>query len=133
MTNATRGFDDDEVEPQWQVRQTRSVGENAAFEQAVRRGSHSRPLPMVDGLLGQAELATRPPADLDGDQRAWWTRIDGHQVELVSTNVEIASQDRPTCVDQAARDEILRAVSGSLGSGSHPSTLRGRPCLALTP
>jgi hypothetical protein len=132
MADPTAGLDHDQVEPERQVRQWRPIREDATLEQAVCRRSNPRPFPMIDRLLGQAEVPPGPPADLDRDERPRWAGVDGHQVELVAADVDVPAQDRPTGRQQPVRDEVLGAVARTLRIRSHRRTVRARDCLALT-
>jgi hypothetical protein len=102
---------DDQIEPQRQVRQQRTVGQRATLEKAVRRRADARALPVVDGLFGQAEVTTGPPADLDGDQLARRSRVDRHEIQLVTADVDVPRQDRPASRYQPLGDQRLRGVA----------------------
>jgi hypothetical protein len=94
----TRGarLDDDQIEPEREVRQGLTVGEDAAIKQAKRCGSHPCSFAMVDSLLRQSEIAPDPPSDLHHDQRGRWTGIDRHDIELMSTYVDVPGEFGPT-------------------------------------
>ena len=66
---------------------------------------------MIDALLRQAEGSTRPPADFDRDERARWSGIQRHDVELETPDVYVPSQDGPTRRGQPVRDERLGVIS----------------------
>jgi hypothetical protein len=66
---------------------------------------------VVHGLLGQAEIAARTPPDLDRDERARRARIDGYQVQLIASDVDVPGQDRPARRRQSVGDEGLGKIS----------------------
>lgn len=101
----------DEIEAQGQARQRRTIRKLAALQQPVRSRPNTPSLPVIDGLLGQPEVAVRPPADLDGDQGAGRAWVDGDQVELVPAHVDVPGQDRPAGRRQPVGDEGLGVVA----------------------
>jgi hypothetical protein len=119
VPEAVSGLDHDEVEAKWQARHRLAIRERAPVEQAVGCGADSRPLAMIDRLLGQAEVAAVTPADLDDDERRRWTRVDRHEIELVTADMDVPGQDGPTSFRQARCDERLGAVTRQLGRRSH--------------
>ena len=52
VPNTAAGLDDDEVEPQREVRKWGAIGQHAALEQPVCGGPHPDALSGVHGLLG---------------------------------------------------------------------------------
>ena len=73
---------------------------------------------MVDRLLGQTESATRPPADLDHDERRGRTRVDRHEIEFVATDMDVPGQDGPTSFRESRRDELFGGITRLLGRRS---------------
>ena len=69
---------DDQIEPQREARDGVAVWKGSAIEQAVRRGTDARSLSMIDGLLGESEVAAGSPADLDHHEGGGRTRVDRH-------------------------------------------------------
>ena len=86
-------------------------GSDAAVEQPVRGRPDAGALAVVDGLLGQAEVAAGPPADLDDDQRRGRTRVDRHEVELVATDMDVPGQDGPAGFREPRSDERLGGIT----------------------
>jgi hypothetical protein len=108
-------FDDYEIEPQRQSWDARAVRQRAAVEQAIGSGADPDALSVVDGLLGQAELATRPPADLHDHQRGRRARVDRHEIELVTTDMDVPGQDGPTGVRESSGDQRFGGITRLLG------------------
>src|SRR5262249_32051684 len=106
----------------------------------VRRRSNTDTFAMVDGLLGQTEVALRPPANLDHDEGGWRTRVDRDEVDLIPADVDVPAQDRPARTLEAFGDERLRGIARPLGLGPGPSVgairhgsiLTSRPYVART-
>ncbi len=69
------------------------------------------PLPMIDRLLGQAEVARSPPAHLDDHQRGRRPGIDRDEVQLVSPDMDVPTEDRPAGCLERCRDVGLSAAS----------------------
>ena len=138
MAEATAGLDHDEIEPERQVGQERTVRQGATLEESIRRRPDSRSLPMVDGLLRQAEIAVGPPADLDRNERPRWPGVHSHEIQFVPANMHVPCQDRPAGRRQTRRDELFRSVTGSLsigahaGNGSQPRISRAYPAPTST-
>ena len=134
------GLDDDEIEAQRQARHGFTVRERAAIEESVRGRADPRPLAVVDRLLRQTEVTTATPADLDDHEGRRWTRVDRHEIELVTTDMDVPGQDGPTSFRQARCDERLGAVTRQLGRRSrrvagsvrHPAMLPAGTYLRLT-
>ena len=98
VPDAIARFDDDQVEAERQRWERGPVRQRPALEQPVRRGPHADTLAMVDGLLGQTEVAAATPPDLDDHERWRWPRIHGHEVDLAAADVDIPSEDGPARV-----------------------------------
>jgi hypothetical protein len=109
------GLDDDQVEPEREMRNAYTRGQGAEVEQAVRRRAETRPLAMVDSLLGQAKGATAPPAHLHDHERRRWTRIDRDDVEFIPSDVDIPRQDRPAVIREPIGGRDLGRVAEVLG------------------
>ena len=90
-----RRFHDDEVDPDGQVRHGSPVRQPSGLEE--RRGGPPEPHPLrlAERLLGQAEVAPGPPADLDHDEPGGWTRIDGNDVELAPPGPDVSAEHEP--------------------------------------
>ena len=76
-------IDRDQVHAYGQIRQPAPVGQDAAHGQLARRAAERVPLPVVDGLLGQPEVASVPPPDLHEHERRRLRGVDGEDVHLV--------------------------------------------------
>ena len=70
---------------------------------------------MIDGLLGQPELAPGPPANLHDHQRGGRARVDRHEIELMTTDMDVPGQDGPTGVREPAGDQRFGGISRLLG------------------
>ena len=70
---------------------------------------------MIDGLLGQPELASGPPAHFDDDETGRWARVDRHEVKLVTTDMDVPGQDGPTGVREPAGDQRFGGITRLLG------------------
>jgi hypothetical protein len=123
VPDPTAGLDDNQVEPQGQVRERYAIGQCAAVEQAVRGGADSKTLAGVNGLLGESEGTIGAPANLDRHERTRRTWIDGDQVELVPTDMDVPAEDRPAGRHQAIRDLLFGGVTQPLGVGAHRRTV----------
>ena len=117
---AIRRFDDDQVEPERQVRHRDATRQAAAFDELPRRPTDERALAVIDRLLGEAERATASPADLDDDERGRRARVDRHEIELVATDMDVPGENRPTGVDQPTGNERFRGIARDLRRGSGP-------------
>lgn len=111
--NTRARLDHDQVEPQWQARR---VG---GLQPAPGRLMQARPLPVIDGLLGQAKVPARPPPHLDDHEGAGWPRVDRDQVELRPPDVDLPGEDRPAGVREATGDRVLGGVSRPLLARAH--------------
>ena len=105
-------------------------GQRPTVEQAVRGGPDPRSLAVVDGLLGQPELAAGAPADLDDDERRRRTRVDRHEVELVATDMDVPGQDGPASLREPVGDERLGGITRLLGR--RPPRSPGRSAMAAS-
>ena len=115
MPHTVVRLDDDEVEPQRQPWDWLAAWKGPAIEEAVRRCPDPRPLPMVDGLLGQAEAPAGAPADLDDDKRRGRTRVDRHEIEFMATDMDVPGQDGPTSFREPRRDQRFGGITRLLG------------------
>jgi hypothetical protein len=88
-------LDDDQVDPDWKAGQRRAIGQSVRLGQPAYGRSEVASLAPVERLLGDTECPTRPPANLDNDDRGRGSRIDRQDIDLVSPKPEIASEDRP--------------------------------------
>jgi hypothetical protein len=113
----------DQIEPKRQMRQRRTVRQGATLEESEGRRPDPRPLAVIDGLLGQAEVSASAPANLDGNERGRRPRIDGHDVQLVAADADVPGQDRPTGRGQSVGDELFGSIPRSLGIGPHGCTV----------
>ena len=111
VAQAIARLDHDQVEAQRQVWQLRTIGQDAALEQPVRRGPDPRSLAAVHRLLGQPETPAPAPANLDDDERAWWAGIDGDEIELETTDPDVPRNDRPAGGGQPFGDPRLGGVT----------------------
>ena len=90
---------------------------------------------MVDRLFGESEITPRPPAHLHDHQGGRRARVDRHEIELVSADVDVPGKDRPAGVDQPLGDErlggvarLLRRRPGSTDAlASHGPIVAGAP------
>jgi hypothetical protein len=132
-------LDDDQVEAQSQVRDEGAVRQATVLDELVRSGANGTPLAMVDGFLGEAEIAPRAPAHLDDDEGGRRTRVDGHEIELVATDVDVPGEDDPAGVGQPDGDQLFRGVTRALrrrscpssGSTVHAGIVAGAPLLGI--
>jgi hypothetical protein len=135
VPDAIAGLDDHEIEAQGQPRHGRSIRQDAPIEQPVSSGPDANTFSTIDGLLGEAEVPTGPPADLDHYQRRGRTRIDRHEVELVTADMDVPGQDGPAGVRESRSDERLGGITGLLrrrsrlvaGSVRHPGIVAADP------
>src|SRR5206468_8137272 len=63
--------------------------------------------------------ARRPPAHFDDDERARRTRVDRHEIELVTPDMDVPGQDGPTGLEQSAEHQRFGGVT---------CLLSARPC-----
>ena len=106
MSQATAGFDHDEVEPKRKVRERPSVGQDTEITERERRLMESGALASVDGLLGEAEVAAGAPANLDQGQTGRRTGIDRQQVDLGAADAELPGEAGAAAIAEA--EAILR-------------------------
>ena len=112
-------FHDDEVESQRQPRNRTASRRHAPIQQAVGGGPHPDALAMIDRLLGQPEVAASSPADFDDHERRRRTRVDRHEVELVTTDMDVPGQDGPTGIREPDGDQRLGGITRLLGRRPH--------------
>jgi hypothetical protein len=134
------GFHGHEVEAQREARHRSAVRQGAVRAQPEGGRVHAGTLAMVERLLGQAEITPRAPADLDDDQRGGRARVDRHEIELVTTDMDVPGQDGPAVIDQSDRDQVLGGVTRLLSRGpcrvvcrtSHDGIVAGTPHPGVT-
>ena len=110
-------LDHHEVEPEWQPRDGGAVGQTSAIEQAVGRLPDPRALSVIDRLFGQPEATRTAPAHLDHNQGRRRTRVDRHEVEFVTADMDVPGQDGPTGLDQPVQDQRFCGITRQLGRG----------------
>ena len=110
-------FHGDQVDHDRQSRDRPSVGQ-AILEQSTDRRPQVGSLAMVERLLGEPEVASAAPADLDDDQARRRTRVDRHEIELVATDVDVPGQDGPAFLAQPSSDQLLGGVTRQLSGRS---------------
>jgi hypothetical protein len=129
-----RRFHGDQVDPDRQSRD-RPAARQAVLQQPADGRSKMGSLAVVECLLGQSEVPTTAPADLDHNQARWWTRVDRHEIELVATDMDVPGKDGPTLIAQASSDQLLggvtRQLSGRSTGGGTPTV--HRPMIAGDP
>ena len=55
-----------------------------------------------------------PPADLDDHERGRRARVDRHEVDLMTADMDVPSQDRPARLEQPRGDQAFGTVAGLL-------------------
>ena len=108
-------LDDDEVEAERQPRRLPA----GRLDPAEGSPMQPRLLPPVHRLLGQAEVPTATPADLDDDQLPRWSRIDGNDVELRPADMDLAPEEGPASRHERRGDPVLGPVAGDLELRPH--------------
>jgi hypothetical protein len=111
-----------EVEPQREARKTLTTRQSANLDQRIGRTPEVRSLAMIDGLLGESEVAARAPAHLDDDEEGGGTRVDRHEIELVATDMDVPGQDGPAALGQQDGDQLFGGITRLLGRRSCPSS-----------
>jgi hypothetical protein len=135
------GLDDDDVEAGLQRGQRPAIRQHAGGDDPRGCFADTAPLSEVDGLLGEAEGTTRPEADLNDHEPRRRARVDRHEIELMTTDMDVPGEDRPALLRQSFRDEGLRVVaeplrrrpSPGLGPGIHPPILANDAYPTLIP
>ena len=94
-----------------------AVGELAAVQQPEGCSPHPRALAVVDRLLGQAKGAADTPANLHDHERRGRTRVDRHEVKLMTTDVDVPGQHGPAGGRQMVRDQLFGRVTRALCCG----------------
>lgn len=122
LADPVPGLYDHEVEPQPQSRHRRSIGQRPAIDETVGGGADPSTLPVVHGLLRQAEVASRAPTNLDEHKRLRRTRVDRHDVKLMAADMDVPGQDRPPETRQAIGNQRLGNITGLLGGGALRAT-----------
>jgi len=107
------GLDHDQVDPQRMRRQPHAAGQPVS-EQSPDRRAEMRALPMVQALLGHAEVAPPAPADLDDDQLGRRPGIDRDDVQLAAADVNVAGEEPPAGGQQRPRGESPRMTSANI-------------------
>jgi hypothetical protein len=106
LRSAEAAVDDDQVDaahdPVWDLDVEVSTAGRAKRAQRTVEAAHLRP---VDALLRRAEQARPEAADLDHDQRGRRPGIQGQQVDLVTTDTQVAGQDPPASGAQPIGDQ----------------------------
>ena len=107
-----------------------AVGQGARRGEASERRPEVAPLPPVECLLGEPEVAPRAPADLDQDDRPGWPRVERDQVDLLAPEPDVPSEDRPAEGHEVVGDQVLGGIPGALHrrptrswSALHPASL----------
>src|SRR4051794_40876969 len=83
-------------------------------------------LATIDCLLGQPEVAARPPAHLDDHEPRWRPRVDREDVDLRPSHPKLPRENAPALRFQALGDPGFRLVAAALRRSSH----RGRVAIA---
>ena len=116
-------LENDQVEAQGQGRDRRPVRQAAEVAEREARRVQARALATVDRFLRQAEVAPRPPAHLDDDQRRRRTRVDHQEVDLVAAHPKMPPEHRPALPLEVGRNLRFGRITGVLGVGSHLWTM----------
>ena len=111
-------LDRNEVEPDRQLWERGSIREPPLVAETRERGPEVSAFATVDRFLGEPEVATRSPPDLDDHQR-WLTWIHRDDVKISTAHTNTKPEDRPSGVPEVLADELLRVVARSLGLRSH--------------
>src|SRR4051812_42627028 len=98
------GIDRDQVHPQRHGRQARSVGQRPRLEQRGHRATQGAPLAVVERLLRETEVTTPASPHLDDDEPRRRAGIDRDEVELVTTEADVAAKDDPAGGREPRRD-----------------------------
>jgi hypothetical protein len=114
-TAALAGFGHDEIEADRQAGEGRSI----LREPAERGLMNPRSLPMVDRLLGEAEVAPPSPADLHDHELPGRAGIHRHDVQLCPPDAKLPPQDDPTARLETRDDGTFRSIAQSLDRGPH--------------
>src|SRR5687768_8499066 len=125
-------LDDDQIEPQRQTGQVRAVGQTPEVPEREAGSVEVRALAVVNGLLGQAEIAACPPANLDGDEGGGRARVNREDVDLGAADANVRIDHAPAEGREVRGDSRLRVVTGSLRGRPHPGTMRRRAYPRIT-
>jgi hypothetical protein len=104
-------LEDDEVHPHGERRDSAAVREPAGSPDGGTGPPQSKELAAVDRLLRQAEVAAAAKTDLDHHEPGRWPRIDSHDVELGTADVDVAPEDVPAMSGELSRNALLRPVT----------------------
>ena len=110
----------DEVHPDGQRREPRTVGQLARADQAGDRAPEMVTLAPAEGVFRQAKRPGAPPAHLDHHEPRRRSRVKRDQVELTAADADMTSQDEPTRGDETIRDRLLGFVPGELLGRTEP-------------
>lgn len=132
-SGAARWLHDDEIHPHGQARQGRAVRQSGQHEQAANRRTDVAALAVVEGLLGESELARPAPANLHDHEFCRRPAIDRDEVQLGSADADVAGEDQPTRLAQSIRHQPLSGIAGPLLRGSCPRRIGMRHPTSIVP
>lgn len=113
----------DQVEPDGELREGRSVRKPSELDEGPGRGPDAATLAVVDGFLA-GPVFPRPPAPhLDNHELPWRARVDRHEIELAATDMDVPGKDCPAGGSEPVRHERLGSVAEELCLG--PVAIRG--------
>ena len=72
----------------------------------------ARPFTAVDSLLGQPEVPTRAPSDLDYHERPLRPGVQRDEIEFRTTNPNVPAQNQPALALEVVRSEAFGSVAG---------------------
>ncbi|HEX9045257.1 MAG TPA: hypothetical protein VF802_09540 [Candidatus Limnocylindrales bacterium] len=114
----TRGWlGDDEIDGGIRAGEGSPIGKSADREEAQQPGADVVAFSTVECLFGQAELAARSPANLDGDQPARRPRVESHDVELVAADADLPREEGPSEAFEMGGHECFGRVATGLLEG----------------
>ena len=111
VPQATTGFDDDQVEPHRAGWQWVATGQAADVAKGKPGAMQASALAAINGFLREAVVAPAAPAHLHDHERNRRSGIDGHNVQLRPTHVDVPSEHVPAERFEMAGDQRLRCIA----------------------
>ena len=88
-----------------------SVGQSSGHPEGVHGTVQTSDLGLIEPLLLAPEGMRSATPDLDHDEHRRRARVEGDDVDLVSTHAHLPSQDGPSLVSQPIRDRDFGRIA----------------------
>jgi hypothetical protein len=98
------------------ARQRHSVRQVPRLEQSRNPGPEMEPFTPVEAPFRASVTPRSSPPDLHDHQSYRWAGVDGNDIKLASTGMDVASQQLPPPPSEQRSDPLLGRITGSLSA-----------------